>query len=251
MRGTSDHRFPKTSWSLILAAGGSLNSDSGKALQTLCRIYWNPVYAFIRRSGHDPEKSMDLTQSFFALLLEKNYVKAADQQRGRFRSFLLTAVKHFLANEWDRDHALKRGGGQIAVSIDTVQEDRWYALAAVEDATPENLFERRWALSLLEQVMSRLRAEFAEAGKSKQFELLVNFLTQDKESARYQAVATQMGVSCGALRMAVHRMRRRYKEILYAEVSETVSTAEEIEEEIRFLLSTLSGSGNRGLLRQS
>ena len=238
--GTSPSKFQTTSWSLVLAAALNPTTDSQKALATLCRIYWNPVYGFIRRCGHDPDQSQDLTQGFFALLLEKNYLRDADQERGRFRSFLLTAVKHFLANEWDRAHALKRGGGQISISIDPVNAEKWYVPMAVESTTPESLYERRWALSLLEHVMAKLRSEYTAMGKTDQFNKLSALLNRESDGARYESIAMQMGVSAGALRMSLLRMRRKYRELLRAEIAETVSRPEEIDDEIRFLLSILN-----------
>jgi len=232
--------FQTTRWTLVQAAAVSPTTDSRQALATLCQTYWHPVYAFIRRNGHDRDQAQDLAQGFFALLLEKNYLVAANRQRGRFRSFLLTAVKHFLANEWDREHAQKRGGGQVPISIDAVEAEKWYVPAVVEEATPESLFERRWALSLLEHVMARLHAEFAVAGKAEQLERLSVFLNRDSEDARYKEVADEMGLSAGALRMSVHRIRRAYRQLLREEIAQTVSTPEETDEEIRFLLSTLS-----------
>jgi len=240
MAGAPTSGFHTTSWTLVQAAAVNPTADSRQALATLCQVYWHPVYAFIRRNGYDRDQSQDLSQQFFAVLLEKNFLLDADQERGRFRSFLLTAVKHFLANEWDREHALKRGGGRIPVSIDLVVAEEWYEPAAIEEATPESLFERRWALSLLEQVLVKLRAEFSVAGKSDHFDNLLVFLNRESDSARYDEVAGQMGLSAGALRMAVHRMRRKYGELLRAEIAETVATPEEVEEEIRFLLATLS-----------
>jgi DNA-directed RNA polymerase specialized sigma24 family protein len=233
--------FHTTSWTLVQVAAVNPTADSRQALAKLCQTYWQPVYAFIRRNGYDRDQSQDLCQGFFALLLEKNYLLDADRSRGRFRSFLLTAVRHFLANEWDRTHRLKRGGGQAAVSMDLVEAERWYAPAAVEEATPESLFERRWALSLLKQVMVKLHAEFATAGKADQFDNFSVFLHRESETARYEEVAARMGLSAGALRMAVHRMRRRYRKLLRAEIAETVSAPEEIDDEIRFLRATLSG----------
>jgi RNA polymerase sigma factor (sigma-70 family) len=232
--------FRTTSWNLILAAASDPTTEARHALATLCQIYWNPVYAFIRRKGHEIERAEDLTQDFFAKLIEKNYLGDADRSRGRFRSFLLVSVKHFLANEWDRDRALKRGGGQAHVSIDTVEAERWYAPAATEDVTPEDLFERRWALSLLERVMARLRAEYTAAGKAAQFQVLQPFLNREVDETRYQDAAAQLGASAGALRMSVLRMRRKYRELLRAEIGETVETPQEIDEEIRFLLSILN-----------
>jgi RNA polymerase sigma-70 factor (ECF subfamily) len=232
--------FQTTRWTLVQAATESPTSDSRRALATLCQTYWHPVYAFIRRNGYDRDLAEDLTQGFFALLLEKNYLVNADRQRGRFRSFLLTTVKHFLANERDREHAQKRGGGQLQISIDAVEAEKWYVPAAIEDTTPESLFERRWALSLLEHVMTRLRAEFAAAGKVEQFDKLSVFINRDSEDARYKALAEEMGLSAGAVRMSVHRIRRGYRRLLREEIAQTVSRPEETDEEIRFLLSTLS-----------
>jgi RNA polymerase sigma-70 factor (ECF subfamily) len=207
----------------------------------LCQIYWNPVYAFVRRKGHDPDQTQDLTQEFFARLIEKNYLEDADRRRGRFRSFLLTSVKHFLTNEWDRSRALKRGGGQPLVSIDAVEAERWYAPSAAGNETPERLFERRWALSLIERVMGRLRADYAASGKAEHFEILERFLNQQSDDDHYDELSARTGLSSGALRMSVLRMRRKYRTLLRAEIAETVETPEEVDEEIRFLLTTLSG----------
>jgi DNA-directed RNA polymerase specialized sigma24 family protein len=231
--------FPTTSWSQVLAAARNPTAEARDALAALCQIYWNPVYAFIRRSGYQRDDALDLTQGFFARLLEKRFVQDADQQRGKFRSFLLTAVKHFLANERDRANAAKRGGGRIPISIDVLQAESWYGPAVVEDITPERLFERRWALSLLDHVMARLGAEYSAAGKAEQFEHLHALLTREAEDPRYEAVAAEMGVSAGALRMGLHRLRRRYRQVLRAEIADTVAASEEIDEEIRFLMSVL------------
>jgi RNA polymerase sigma-70 factor (ECF subfamily) len=241
MVGLSPSRFRTTSWSLILAAANKPTGNSREALARLCEIYWNPVYGFIRRSGYDADDAQDLTQGFFALLIEKNYLQAADRQGGRFRSFLLTAVKHFLANEWDRVNALKRGGGQIRVPLDSTDAETWYAASTADPVTPEILFERRWAVSLLEQVMARLRASYAASGKADQFELLSTFLNRDPDEPRYAEAASAAGMSPGALRMSVLRMRRKYRELLRAEIGETVAKKEEIDDEIRFLLSILEG----------
>jgi DNA-directed RNA polymerase specialized sigma24 family protein len=232
--------FHTTSWTLIRAASADPTADSREALAALCQKYWHPVYAFVRGRGYDPEQSQDLTQEFFARLIEKNYLLDADPKRGRFRFFLLAAVKHFLANEWDRANRLKRGGGEVPVSIDLAEAEGWHTLAAVEQATPESLYERRWALSLLENVISKLRAEFADAGKADEFDRLSMFLNRDSDSIRYETLAKEMGISSGALRMSVYRMRRRYRSLLRAEIAESVCRPEEVDEELRFLLSTLS-----------
>ena len=240
MPGSATSKFRTTSWTLVLAAGAKGTPTSQEALAQLCRAYWQPIYVFIRRKGHSPDQAQDLTQGFFAVLLEKNYLADADRQRGRFRSFLLTSVKHFLANEWDRSHALKRGGFQDSIPIDPVEAETWYAPQAVEQQTPGTLFERRWAVSVLERAMEKLRAEFARAGKTEHFDRLAAFLNRADAEARYATLAAQMGISPGALRIAVHRMRRRYKILLRAEIAETVSEPEQIQDEIRFLLSALS-----------
>jgi RNA polymerase sigma-70 factor (ECF subfamily) len=230
--------FLKTSWTLIQSASSVGSDESRRALSELCRAYWQPVYIFIRRHGFDSEQSRDLTQGFFTLLLEKNYLLEADRERGKFRSFLLTSVSHFLSNQRDRAKALKRGGGQAPVSIDLLEAEAWTPPLARESETPERLFERRWALSVLHRVMTRLREEFLAAGKKTDFERLAPFLNKDSESA-YDEVAREMGVSAGALRASVHRMRRRYRQLLRAEIAETVSRPEEIDDEIRFLVSAL------------
>ena len=239
MRGVRASNFPTTSWSLVLAAGANPTLDSRASLAALCKVYWAPIYAFIRRSGYDRDRAEDFTQAFFASMLEKNYLGDADRERGRFRTFLLAAVKHFLANEWDKAHALKRGGGQVAVSIDPVEAEAWNVPEIVDRQTPESIFERRWALCLIEQVMAKLRAEFAGTGKAGYFDRLSLLLEGEPAATRYEALAAELGSSAGALRGAVHRMRKRYREILRAEIAETVSAPEEIDEEIRFLLSAL------------
>lgn len=228
-----------------MAAAVQPSAESRTALATLCQIYWHPVYAFIRRNGFDRDQAQDLTQEFFAVLLEKNYLGDAKQERGRFRSFLLTAVKHFLSNQRDRAHAQKRGGGHtelsLDLSIDPKEAEIWYSPVAVDDVTPERLFELRWAHSLLEQVMAKLREEFANAGKAEYFDRLAAYLHGDSKVIRYEELAAEMGVNAGALRTQVHRMRRKYRDLLRAEIAQTVSTPAEIDDEIRFLLTTLSG----------
>lgn len=231
--------FKTTSWSLVLAAAHHTSLDSRPALARLCETYWKPVYAFIRRSGFDRDRSQDLTQGFFTLLLAKNYLGVVDPQRGRFRSFLLTAVKRFLANEHDRACALKRGGRTTSLSIDVANAEAWY-LAATPAENPETLFERRWAFALLARVKARLREEYSSAARARHFEDLVPFLCRDSDGARYEQLAAQMGLSAGALRTLVHRMRKRYRELLREEISETVASPEEIDDEIRFLISVLS-----------
>ena len=232
--------FRTTSWSLVLAAASEPTTATRQALATLCQTYWNPVYAFIRRNGYDPDRAQDLTQEFFSILIEKNYLEDADRRRGRFRSFLLTSVKHFLANEWDKAKALKRGGGQVPVSIDANEAERWYVPAVADEITPETLFERRWAVSLLERVMAKLREGYVASGKEDLFVALEVFLNHDSDE-RYEELAARTNTSAGALRMAVLRMRKKYRSLLRAEIAETVAWPEEIDDEIRFLVSSLSG----------
>jgi DNA-directed RNA polymerase specialized sigma24 family protein len=240
MPNPSTFQFRTTSWNLVLAASGQPTAESHQALAALCETYWNPVYMFIRRSGYDADQSQDLAQGFFALLIEKNYVNAADREKGRFRSFLLTALRHFLANEWDRANALKRGGGQAVISIDPEDAESRYAPFVVDDTTPEILFQRQWALSLLDRVMGKLQADFIASGKGEHFEIVSSFLNRTSKDSRYETAAAGIGTSAGALRMLVHRARKKYRALLRAEIAETVTTPDEIDDEIRFLLSTLS-----------
>lgn len=226
----------------MVAAAARGNMESADALAKLCRIYWQPVYVFIRRRGHDPDQAQDLTQSFFAVLLEKNYLADANRQKGRFRSFLLTAVKHFLANEWDREHAVKRGGFQKSFSIDRAETELWYVGRTGEPENPEQLFERRWALSLLEQVLAELRLAYVRSGNIETFRRLLPFLNGDPVDKGYEALAEVTGMSGGALRAAVHRMRRKFRSLLRKRISDTVSRPEEIEAEIQFLLSAVRRS---------
>jgi len=234
------NKFQTTSWSLVRAAAGAPTTSSKEALAELCQKYWLPVYSFIRRNGYDREKSQDLTQGFFALLIEKQYLLDTDRKRGKFRSFLLTAVKHFLVNEWDRENALKRGGGKVMISMDIATAEKRNKSTAMEAETPESLFERRWVYSLLEIVMTKLQAEFADAGKADEFKRLSPFLIEDSKTGRYKSLAEEMKTSEGALRMSVHRIRRRYLQILRTEIADTVAKPEDIDEELRYLYTILS-----------
>jgi DNA-directed RNA polymerase specialized sigma24 family protein len=238
----SDRRFPTTSWSLVVAAGQNNATRSRNALSQLCSLYWYPLYAYIRRQGLDVDRAQDLTQSFFALLLEKNYVENARRERGKFRSFLLAALKHFLANERDRNVALKRGGGTVPVSLEMCLNDgeTQYVLEPGHDLTPERIFEQRWAMTLVKLVRDRLAREFACAGKAEQFQRLSGFIMDEVNvNVPYREIAAQIGVTEGSVKVAVHRLRRRFREVLRDEVMQTVSGAEEVDEEIRFLLAAL------------
>ena len=233
--------FLTTHWSVVLAAGRGDSTRARDALETLCRAYWYPLYAFVRRSGHGPHDAEDLVQAFFAQCLEKNYLGAADQAKGRFRSFLLVTLKRFLANEWDKARTRKRGGATPPISLDALTAEQRYALEPAEPLSADRLFERRWALTLLESVLARLRAEQVAAGRTEAFDLLKDSLIGGGHETSYAELAARLGTSEGAVKVAVHRLRRRYRELLEAEIANTVGSPEEVAEERRYLLSVLSG----------
>ncbi len=235
-----DGWFKTTHWSVVLNAARTDNARANPALAKLCQTYWYPLYTYIRRSGHPTEEAKDLTQEFFARLLEKNYLQGIEVDKGKFRSFLLTALKRFLANEWDRANRLKRGGGHQIISLDAEDTENRYRLEPVDPMTPEKLFERRWANTLLGQVMAALEGEFAAAGKGQFFKELKPFLSGDDEHASYAEISRRVEVSEGALRVNVHRLRQRYRELLRLEIANTVERPEEIDDEIRYLFSALS-----------
>jgi RNA polymerase sigma factor (sigma-70 family) len=230
-----DGWFKTTHWTMVLNASRRDSPQASAALANLCQTYWSPVYSFVRRSGHGPEDAKDLTQEFFFRLLEKEYLKALDREGGKFRSFLLVVLKRFLANEWDRANRQKRGGGRQIVSIDEWNTELRYLNEPADNRTPETVFERRWALAVLEQVMNRLQAESSGAGKAELFGGLKDFLGGDGGGASYSEVATRLQTNEGALRVAVHRLRRRYREILREEIAGTVASPGEIDDEIRHL----------------
>jgi RNA polymerase sigma-70 factor (ECF subfamily) len=234
-------RFVTTHWSLVMAAGQRELPESAAALVTLCTTYWYPLYAFVRRQGYRPEDAQDLTQAFFAKLLEKNYVGDADRQRGKFRSFLLASLKHFLANEWDKARAQKRGGSRTFVALDAQTAETRYRLEPVDTMTADKIYERRWALTLLDEVLRRLREEYAAEGKGKLFDQLKVTLTGERSAIPYAGIGGQLGMSEGAVKVAVHRLRQRYREILRAEIAETVAGPGQVEEELRHLFAVLSG----------
>jgi RNA polymerase sigma factor (sigma-70 family) len=232
--------FVTTHWSLVLAAGRGDSTRSRAALEKLCRNYWYPLYAFVRRLGHGAHDAEDLVQSFFAVCLEKNYLGAVEQGRGRFRSFLLIALKRFLANEWDKQHAQKRGGAQIPVALDSLTAEERYALEPAEQLSADKLFDRRWALTLLERVVQRLEAEQHATGKGEQFEALKECITAVGRGTPYAELAQQLSTSEGAVKVAVHRLRARYRELLEEEIANTVASPADIDEERRELLRALS-----------
>jgi RNA polymerase sigma-70 factor (ECF subfamily) len=227
--------FATTQWSIVAAARDASTESSRAALAVLCERYWFPLYAYARRRGRDADDARDLTQAFFATLLEKHGIRGAAPDRGRFRSYLLGAFKHFLADEYDRAHALKRGGRLVPVSLDAAES--LYAAVPQDERTPDRVYERRWAVALLDRVLARLGEELAETGQAERFELLKGFLTGDP--VPYAEVAAQLGTSEGAAKVAVHRLRGRYRELLRAEIADTLADPADVDDEIRYLLAAL------------
>jgi RNA polymerase sigma-70 factor (ECF subfamily) len=234
-----DGLYSTTQWSLVVAAGDSQNPDAREALESLCRVYWYPVYAQIRKRGQDPEAAKDLTQGFFAELLEKRSLRLADPNRGRFRSFLKSSVDHFLSHERHRAAALKRGGARSIVSLDFDGAEAQYRLEPVRDQKPDKLFERRWARAMLSCVLERLGEEARAAGDAYRFQRLASFLTGRTPGLGYREVAAELEMTEAAVKVAVHRMRHRYGELLRAEVARTVNDAAGVDAEIRYLFLAL------------
>jgi RNA polymerase sigma factor (sigma-70 family) len=230
--------FVPTRWSVVLKAAQQAGPEADRALAILCETYWFPLYAFVRRQGHAPHDAEDLTQGFFARLLEKRYLEGIQREGGRFRSFLLTALKRFLANEWDRARTEKRGGKRIIVSVNRETAESRYQVEPAHGLTPDKLYERQWAQALLDRVLTLLREEYAGAGKAEWFALLSGTLSRPRGEAPYRELAVALGTTEGAVKMGVQRMRARYRALLRAEVAETVAGPEEIEGEIRHLFAT-------------
>ena len=234
--------FHTTCWSVVLAAGRDSHTDaSARALETLCQTYWYPVYAFVRHRVGNEHQAQDLTQAFFERLLEKRTLADADPDRGRFRAFLLTACNRFLANEWHKANAQKRGGGLQVLSLDFDAAATRYSIEPVDNLTAEILFEQQWAIALIDSVLTRLRQEFAARGSEQQFDQLKGFLTGAKTSS-YAAIAETMETSEGAAKVAVYRLRKRYREMIRSEIAQTVDSPDEVEDEIRRLFEVMSGN---------
>ncbi len=232
--------FVTTRWSLVLRAAAASDSISvNDALGTLCQTYWYPLYCYARRRGYSPQDAEDLTQEFFARVIEGSWLAQADHERGRFRAFLLASFKHFLANEWERATAQKRGGGQVVISIDDAAESR-YRLEPVTHTTPETLFERGWAMALLRDVLARLEAEFESQGKREWLEAMRPALTEDRTEIRHVAIAEALHISEGAARVAVHRLRKRYRQLIQEAVLGTIANPDDIDDEMRHLFHVLS-----------
>lgn len=229
-------QFATTDWSIVLASGAADTSASRAALDTLCRQYWTPLYAYARRHGLPPHDAEDMTQTFIARLLERHAFPQADQRRGRFRAFILTAFKNFLHDQWQKTRAQKRGGGQPFLSLDTAAVE--YSLAAPASLSPDKLFDRRWALVLLEQSLARLECEYQRSGRGQLFAELQPFLTGDPGGS-YAAVAGRLRMTEGAVKVAAHRLHHRYREVIRTEIARTVARPDEIEDELRLLRTAL------------
>ena len=230
-------QFPTTRWTLVLAASDPNRKEARSALVSLCENYWYPLYAYLRRRGYPADQAQDLTQDFFVRVLEGRYLDRADPQKGRFRSFILTSLKFFVADEEDRQHARKRGGA--AVPLDCASGEERYQREPAHDETPERIFERRWALSVLDRVVERLRSEFVYHGRPEHFERLKVFLLGQSD-APYAALAREMNTSEGALKVAIHRLRKRYRDLFRQEIADTVADPAEVESELRFLAGVLT-----------
>jgi len=232
--------FLTTRWTVVLSAGRKSSPQSDHALGELCQIYWYPLYAYVRRRGHSREDAEDLTQSFFARFLERNYLEGLSAERGRFRAFLLAAIKHFLANEWDKSQRQKRGGGVQHLSLDWQRAEDKFALEPPDVTSPDRLYDREWALALLERVILRLQEECASAGKTALFESAKGFLMMGESAIPYGQAARELSMEEGALRVAVHRLRKRYRELLRDEISQTLADPSQVSEELRSLQAALT-----------
>jgi RNA polymerase sigma-70 factor (ECF subfamily) len=235
----SPGRFGTTHWSVVLAARGYQHGASRDAMAQLCQAYWLPVYAFVRRHVANVADAQDLTQEFFVRLLEKDYLARADQQYGRFRTFLLTAVQRFLSKERMKARAQKRGGGKKVLSLDFAHGERQWAPVATDNVTAEQEFDRQWARQLLETVVSRLRAEYAEGGRQHVFDQLKPLMIKDTDADSYEVVAQRLGITIGAAKTAVYRMRKRYCDLLRSEIAQTVCRAEDVQDELQQLFEAL------------
>jgi RNA polymerase sigma factor (sigma-70 family) len=232
--------FRTTRWSLVVKASLADDVDGAAALDKLCRAYWYPLYVFVRRRGYDPETARDLTQSFFAALLARNQFAVADPARGRFRSFLVHSLTHFLANEWRDSQRLKRGGGAVVFSLDDLEPEERYRLEPAVESDAEKLFERRWAYTLVERALERLRAEHERVGKGRVFGQLAEFLPGGESVSTLADTAQRLGMSENAVKVAVHRLRQRFRAVFREEIAETVDKPEHVDEETRHVVEALS-----------
>lgn len=231
--------FRTTLWTEVILAGDHDSPESAAALESLCRVYWYPIYAFVRRQGRDAFEAQDLTQAFFMDLLEKRFLDEVSRDKGRFRSYLLARLKHFLANDWTRQRRQKRGGGQKLFSLDEQTAEGRYKEEPRDNTTPERLYERRWAQTVLDGVFRRLTAEYQGPEQERRFTELKRFLTETKMADSYAEVAARLEMGEGAVKSAIYRLRQRYRELFRAEIASTVATSAEVDEEIRYLFTVL------------
>ena len=232
-------QFTATHWSVVAVAGGSDLTRAADALEKLCRVYWYPLYAYVRRQGNSPEDAEDLTQQFFCRLLEKNYLAKADRDRGKFRTFLIHSLDNFLINEWKRAARLKRGGGLTILSFDAHEAEERYAGEQIAEGNPATAYERQWAVTLIDQVLSILRSEY-DGEKVRLFESLKIFIWGDTNPVSYAEIGHSLNLTEGSVKVAVHRLRKRFREVLRAEVAQTVARPEDVDEELRHLIAMLS-----------
>jgi RNA polymerase sigma factor (sigma-70 family) len=231
--------FPNTRWSVVLAATQRPSPESAAALEAICRAYWYPLYAYVRRCGQSPHDAQDLTQEFFCRLLEKRWLDSANPDKGKLRTFLIVALKHFMSKEWRRASAQRRGGGQSQVQFDTAFAESRYAVELPALAA-DKTFDQQWALTLLDLTVNRLREEFAVAGRADDFEALKSCLMAERGAIDYTAVAKQLGVYAGAARVAVHRLRKRFREVYREEISQTLADGADLDGELRHLAAALA-----------
>jgi len=236
-----DRRFATTHWSVVIAAGKGSDITARQALATLCEDYWYPLYAYTRRRGYQPAEAQDLTQGFFLHLLEKGALQAAVPTRGRFRSFLLSSLHHYISNQWRHDQAQKQGGGRRILSLDLEDGERRYHLEPTDEMTPEKIYERRWAMTLLHKAVEALRDRYARSDKLQIFDALKVYLGGQDDTVPYRDLAQQLGTTEGAVKVAVHRLRQRCRDCLRRTIAQTVAGAEEIDEELRYLLQAIQG----------
>jgi RNA polymerase sigma-70 factor (ECF subfamily) len=232
--------FKTTHWSLVRQAGSGDSPEAGAALASLCQVYWYPLYVFVRRQGQQREDAQDLVQGFFAKLVEKNYLQGLDRDKGRFRSFLLVALKRYMANEWDRMNRQRRGGGRQVISLDAAETEHRFLAEPMDEFSPERAYERQWATTLLGQVLGRLEGEYGASGKNELFFELKGLLSGERAAGGYAELGGRIGMSEGGVKTAVHRIRRRYRELLRLEIANTLLDSAEIDEEIRYLFANFA-----------
>jgi RNA polymerase sigma-70 factor (ECF subfamily) len=234
------HAFPHTRWSVVLAATQKASPQCAAALEAICQAYWYPLYAYIRRCGHSPHDAQDLTQEFFARLLEKRWLEDADRERGKLRTFLIVAVNRFMANEWRKASAQKRGAGHAHIPIDTAFAENLYATDTASTLPPEGLFDQQWALTLINLTIQRLGEEFEAAGKAREFEVLKPCLMAEHGAISYRSIGEELGVSEAAAKMTIHRFRKRFREIYREEITQTLPDGADVENELRHLARALA-----------